>query len=72
MCYQRSCLFLILLIGVTHWINTKIVPTLELKKHEQVNSIFDESLQKIDYNELQNLHEIWKAFFVICLTWHVV
>lgn len=48
--------------------NTKIVTTLELKKHEQVNSIFDESLQKIDYNDLQNLHEVWKAFFVIWLT----
>lgn len=56
--------FLILLIGVTYCINIKIfrISALELKKHEQVDLIFAERLQKLDYNELQNLQGSFLSF----------
>ena len=42
------------------------IPTLEPKKHEKVNVVFDEGLQRICYNELEDLVEIAKIFICFC------
>ena len=38
------------------------IPTLEAKKHKKVSVVFDEGLQRICYNELEDLGEIGKIF----------
>ena len=38
------------------------IPTLELKKHKRISVVFDEVLQRICYNELEDLVEIDKNF----------
>ena len=34
------------------------IPTLEPKKHKKISVVFDEVLQRISYNELEDLVEI--------------
>ena len=42
------------------------MPTLEAKKYEKIIVVFDEGLQRICYNELENLVEIGKIFICFC------
>ena len=38
------------------------IPTLEAKKHKKIIVVFDEALQRICYNELEDLVETGKIF----------
>ena len=42
------------------------MPTLEPKKHEKISVVFDEALERICYNELEDLVEIGKIFICFC------
>ena len=42
------------------------IPTLEQKKHKKISVVFDEGLQRICYNELEDLVEIAKIFICFC------
>ena len=44
------------------------IPTLEPKKHKKISAVFDEGLQRICYNQLQDLVEIGKIFICFCKT----
>ena len=41
------------------------IPTLEPKKHKKISAVFDEGLQRICYNDLQDLAEIGKIFIFL-------
>ena len=42
------------------------ISTLESKKHKKISVVFDEGLQRISYNELEDLVEIGKVFICFC------
>ena len=43
------------------------IPTLEPKKHKKISAVFfDERLQRICYNQLEDLVEIGKIFICFC------
>ena len=42
------------------------IPTLEPNKHKRISVVFDEGLQRIFYNELEDLVEIAKIFICFC------
>ena len=44
------------------------IPTLEPKKHKKISAVFDEGLQRICYNDLQDLAEIGKIFIFFAKT----
>ena len=44
------------------------IPTLEPKKHKKISAVFDEGLQRICYNDLQDLAEIGKIFIFFVKT----
>ena len=50
------------------WISIIIfkIPTLEPKKHKKISVVFDEGLQIICYNQLEDLVEIGKIFICFC------
>ena len=42
------------------------IPTLEPKKHKKISVVFDEELQRICSNELEDLVEIARIFICFC------
>ena len=42
------------------------IPSLEPKKHKKISVVIDEGLQRICYNELDDLVEIVKIFIWFC------
>ena len=42
------------------------IPALEPKKHKKISVVFDEALQRMRYNELEDLVEIGKIFICFC------
>ena len=50
------------------WISiiTFQIPSLEPKKHKKVSVVFNEGLQRICYNELEDLMKIAKIFICLC------
>ena len=38
------------------------IPTLQLKKHKKISGVFEEGLQRVCYNDLQDQAEIGNTF----------
>ena len=55
----------LLTTNIFYQINVKMlkIATLKPKNHKQTSLIFDESLSRIDYNELQDLEELGMPLF---------